>query len=228
MGSTIQLKAADGHTLSAYTTGAADAKRALVVIQEIFGVNRHMRQVCDVFAAEGYAAIAPALFDRAERGAELDYGPADIARGRDLRGRVPDAGVMADVEAAAAHFAGKRLGIVGYCWGGTIAWWGATRSHSFAAAVGWYGGGIAATKNAPTHCPVQLHFGDKDASIPMGDVKAIRAAQPDVEVFVYAGAQHGFGCDERPSYSAKDAELAQRRTLAFFARHLGGSATAAS
>jgi carboxymethylenebutenolidase len=222
MGSTIELKAADGHTLSAYTAGAADAKRALVVIQEIFGVNHHMRQVCDAFAREGYAAIAPALFDRAERGVELGYGQDDIARGRDLRGRVPDAGAIADIEAAAAHFAGARCGIVGYCWGGTIAWWGATRSHSFAAAVGWYGGGIAVTKDAPTHCPVQLHFGEKDASIPIADVEAIRAAQPGVEAFVYPGAQHGFGCDERPSYSAKDAELAQQRTLAFFARHLGG------
>ena len=135
---------------------------------------------------------------------------------------VADAGALADIEAAAAHFAGTRRGIVGYCWGGTIAWWGATRSHSFAAAVGWYGGGIAATKDAPTHCPVQLHFGEKDASIPIADVDAIRAAQPDVEVFVYAGAQHGFGCDERASYNAKAAELAQRRTLEFFARHLGG------
>jgi carboxymethylenebutenolidase len=222
MGSMIELKAADGHTLGAYVAGPADARRALVVIQEIFGVNHHMRAVCDAFAAAGYAAIAPALFDRVERNVELGYEPPDIARGRDLRAKVPEAGTIADMEAAAAHFAGRRLGIVGYCWGGTVAWWGATRSHSFAAAVGWYGGGIAATKDAPTHCPVQLHFGEKDASIPMADVDAIRAAQPGVEVFVYPGAQHGFGCDERASYSAKDAEQAQKRTLAFFGKHLAG------
>ncbi len=124
------------------------------------------------------------------------------------------------MEAAAAHLAGKSVGIIGYCWGGTVAWWGATRSRSFKAAVGWYGGGIAATRDAKTNCPVQLHFGEKDASIPLKDVDAIRAAQPDVEVFVYPGAQHGFGCDERPSFGREAYELAQSRSLAFLDRHL--------
>jgi carboxymethylenebutenolidase len=220
MGKTITLTAADGHTLSAWTDGPETATRALVVVQEIFGVNGHMRNVCGAFAAEGYAVIAPALFDRAERGVELGYKPDDVARGRDLRGKVPDAGVMLDVEAAAAALAGKTLGIVGYCWGGTVAWWGATRTTYFKAAVGWYGGGIAGTRTETAHCPVQLHFGEKDSGIPLTDVEAIRAAQPTAEIFVYEGAQHGFGCDERGSYSAKDAAQAQERTLAFFDKHL--------
>jgi len=221
MGSTIGLTAADGHRLSAYVAGPSDAKKGLVVIQEIFGVNHHMRNVVDRFAAQGYAVCAPALFDRVERGVELAYTQDDVAAGRGYRMKLTDAGVIADVQAAAKHLAGKKLGIVGYCFGGTVSWWGATRAQSFAAASCWYGGGIAATRNETPNCPVQMHFGEKDQSIPMTDVEAIRAAQPNVEVFVYPGAEHGFGCDERGSFSKPDADLAQQRTLAFFASHLG-------
>lgn len=219
---TIELTAADGHVLGAYVAGPSDATRALVVVQEIFGVNRHMRRVCDDFAREGYAVVCPALFDRTERGVELGYEAADVARGRDLRGTIDAGKTLLDVLAAAAALprAAKR-GIVGYCWGGTVAWHGATRSSAFAASVGWYGGGIAAAKAEQPTCPVQLHFGETDASIPLADVEAIRAAQPGVEVFVYDGAGHGFGCEERGSYVPGDAARAQERTLAFFARHLG-------
>jgi carboxymethylenebutenolidase len=217
-----ELTAADGHRLAAWRDGPRRATRALVVVQEIFGVNNHMRNICARFAREGYAVIAPALFDRTQRGVELTYTPDDVARGRALRGEVPADGTLADIEAAAAALpAGAARGIVGYCWGGTVAWWGATRSRSFRAANGWYGGGVAAAKDEQPNCPVQLHFGEKDASIPMGDVDAIRAAQPAVEIFVYPGAQHGFGCDERGSYSRPDAELAWARTLDFFAKTLG-------
>ena len=217
----ISLTAADGHRLTAYRTGPQNAARALVVVQEIFGVNRHMRNVADRFAAEGYAVIAPALFDRVAPGIELGYEAADVAQGRELRGRI-DAGLtVLDILAAAAALPrGVKRGIVGYCWGGTVAWHGATRTSAFSAASGWYGGGVAAAKDEVARCPVQLHFGETDASIPMTDVEAVRAAQPGVEIHVYAGAGHGFGCDERGSYSAKDAALAQSRTLEFFARHL--------
>jgi carboxymethylenebutenolidase len=222
MGEMITLTAADGHALTAYAAGPRDARRALVVVQEIFGVNHHMRNVCDRFAASGYAVVAPALFDRTERGVALGYTADDVARGRELRARVPEEGPVLDIEAAAAALpAGAKLGIVGYCWGGTVAWWGATRSRRFAASSCWYGGGIAGTRTEAPHCPVQMHFGEKDASIPMSDVEAIRAAQPGAEIFVYAGAQHGFGCDERGSFSKPDADLAQERTLAFFGKHLG-------
>jgi carboxymethylenebutenolidase len=221
MGSTIDLKAADDFTLSAYTAGPTGGTKGIVVIQEIFGVNHHMREMADRFAAEGYAVCAPALFDRVEKGIELGYTQADIDKGRDYRMKLNDAQVMADVEAAAKHLAGKKLGIVGYCFGGTVAWWGATRSHSFAASSCWYGGGIAGTKDERPNCPVQMHFGEKDASIPMTDVEAVRAAQPKAETYVYMGAGHGFGCDERGSFSKPDYELAQQRTLAFFAKHLG-------
>jgi carboxymethylenebutenolidase len=218
---TIELTAADGHTLSAYTAGPQDAARGLVVVQEIFGVNRHMRRVCDDFAAQGYAVVCPALFDRAQRGVELGYGPDDVARGRELRGAVEPGKTVLDILAAAAALPRPaKRGIVGYCWGGTVAWHGATRTSAFSAAVGWYGGGIAAEKDEAPRCPVQLHFGETDASIPLADVEAIRDAQPGVEVFVYPGAGHGFGCEERGSYVETDARLARQRTLAFFARHL--------
>lgn len=219
----IALTASDGHKLAAHVAGPPDAARALVVVQEIFGVNRHMRRLCDDFAAAGYAVICPALFDRTERNVELGYEPADVARGRELRGTIDAGQTVLDILAAAGALPrAARRGIVGYCWGGTVAWHGATRTGAFAASVGWYGGGIAAAKDEVPRCPVQLHFGEADASIPMADVAAVQAARPEVEVFVYPGAGHGFGCEERGSYVAADAAMAQRRTLDFLARHLGG------
>ncbi len=216
MGRSITLTAADGHQFAAYQTGPADAAAGIVVIQEIFGVNHHIRAMADRLAAEGFLVIAPALFDRATRGVELGYTGDDITAGRALRGQIPDDGAMRDVEAAADALGGIPVGIVGYCYGGTIAWWGATRTQKFKAASGWYGGGVAATATETPHCPVQLHFGEKDTGIPMADVDKVRAAQPGVAVYVYPGAQHGFGCDERGSFSAPDAALAQQRTIAFF------------
>jgi carboxymethylenebutenolidase len=220
MGHMIELTAADGHTLAAYVAGPEDATHGLVVVQEIFGVNHHMRNVCDAFAAEGYRVVAPALFDRTERGVELGYGEADRKRGIALRGEVPAKGTLADIEAAAEALGSRTLGIVGYCWGGTVAWHGATRTQRFAAASGWYGGGIAATREETPHCPVQLHFGAEDHGIPLADVEAIRASQPGVEIYIYPGAGHGFGCDERDSFDPAAAKLAQTRTLEFLGRHL--------
>ena len=220
MGQTIQLKASDGFALDAYVAGPANATKGVVVIQEIFGVNHHMRDMADRFAAAGYGVVAPALFDRVEKGVELGYTADDIGKGRDYRMKLSDAQVMLDVEAAAAHLAGKKLAIVGYCFGGTVSWWGATRTNKFAASSCRYGGGIAGTKDEKPNCPVQMHFGETDASIPMTDVDAIRAAQPKVDSYVYKGAGHGFGCDERGSFSKPDYELAQQRTLDFFAGNL--------
>jgi len=221
MGKTIALKAADGHMVSAYVTGPGTANRGIVVVQEIFGVNHHIRDMAERFGALGYAVIAPALFDRVERGVELGYTSDDIGKGREYRMKLNDEQVMLDVEAAADHLAGRSLGIVGYCFGGTVAFWGGTRSTKFSAVSSWYGGGVAGTKDERGNCPIQFHFGEQDASIPMTDVDAIKAAQPKAEIHVYMGAQHGFGCDERGSFSRPDYELAQKRTVEFFARHLG-------
>ncbi len=216
----LNLTAADGHTFGAFEAGTVNSPRGLVVVQEIFGVNQHMRRVAERLAGFGYRVLSPALFDRVEKNVELGYAPEDAKKGVAMRGQIADAAVLADIEATAAAFGNKPVGIIGYCWGGTLSWLGATRSKRFKAASGWYGGGIAATRTEAPNCPVQLHFGEVDAGIPLTDVEAIKAAHPEVQVFVYAGAGHGFGCEERPSYSARDAELAELRSLAFFAEHL--------
>ena len=219
----VAITAADGHRFSAWRTGPEQAARALVVVQEIFGVNRHMRRVCEGFAQQGFAVLCPALFDRAEPGVELGYAPEDVQRGLALRAAIDPAATLRDIEATAAALpAGVPLGIIGYCWGGSVAWQGATQSRRFGAAIGYYGGGIAAAREAVPACPVQLHFGEVDKGIPLTDVEAIRAARPEVEIFVYAGAGHGFACEERPSFSPTDAMLAEQRSLNFFSRHLGG------
>ena len=217
----MRLTAADGHEFQVFEAGNVNAGRGLVVLQEIFGVNAHMRRVAERLAGFGYRVLAPALFDRAERDVELGYGPQDREKGLALRAKIPEAAVLADIEATAIALGGGRpAGVIGYCWGGSLAWLAATRSHRFKAAIGWYGGQIVNNRAEKPNCPVQLHFGAADKSIPLSDVRAIEAAQPGLPVFIYPGADHGFGCEDRPSYNARDAELAELRSLAFFAEHL--------
>ncbi|MGH8813699.1 MAG: dienelactone hydrolase family protein [Advenella sp.] len=217
---TITLTAADGHILQAYTAGAEDAERGIVVLQEIFGVNSHIRDVCDFYAAKGYRVIAPALFDRIEPGVEMGYTAQDVERGKQFKAKVSYEDALKDIEAAAAALsAQKKIGVVGFCWGGALTWLAACRSGAFSAASCWYGGGIAQLRDEKAQCPVQMHFGEKDKSIPLSDVEAIRAAQPDVEVCIY-DADHGFGCDQRGSYDPFASELARTRTVEFFKAHL--------
>ncbi|HET9146721.1 MAG TPA: dienelactone hydrolase family protein [Acetobacteraceae bacterium] len=220
MSGMIELTAADGHKFQAYAAGDEKAGRALVVVQEIFGVNGHMRRISDHLASFGYRVLSPALFDRVQRGVELGYAQEDIQRGLKLREKISEEDVMRDIEAAAGALSPRSTGIIGYCWGGTIAWWGATRSKSFKAASGWYGGGIAASRDARPNCPVELHFGTEDKSIPLSDVEAIRKAHPEIPIYVYQGAGHGFGCEDRPSFDPRANEIAEHRSLAFFAEHL--------
>jgi carboxymethylenebutenolidase len=222
MAQTITLAAKDGHKLGAYRADPAGKPRgAIVVVQEIFGVNHHMRHVTDDFAKQGYVAISPALFDRVEKGVELGYDPKSIEAGRDIRAKVPLDGTLADLQAAidAVKSAGK-VGIVGYCWGGGLAFLAATRLNGVAAAVGYYGGLVAAHAQEKPRVPVMLHFGDSDQSIPMSDVEKVKQARPDVTTYVYK-AGHGFSCDERGSYNAEASKLALERTLKFFAQNIG-------
>lgn len=216
----ITLTAADGHKFQAFEAGDVNAPRGLVVLQEIFGVNHHIRAVAERFAGHGYRVVAPALFDRVTPGIELGYTEKDVAAGLEARSKIPAEKTLLDIEASAMALAGRPIGIIGYCWGGSLAWAGATQTKLFKAASCWYGGQIVQTKEAYPACPVQMHFGSEDHGIPLQDVEAIKAAQPDVEVYVYPGAGHGFGCDQRPSYSPKDWELAFLRSLTFFAEHL--------
>jgi carboxymethylenebutenolidase len=219
----IQLQASDGHRLGAYRARPADADApGLVVIQEIFGVNSHIRNTADGFAAQGFDAVAPALFDRVRPRIELGYQADDIAEGREIRGRIDSADALKDVAAAVAllRAEGRKVGVVGYCWGGSLAWAAATRLDGVAAAVCYYGGQIAEMAGEIPRCPVLLHFGETDASIPLSHVETVRAAHPDLPVHVYP-AGHGFSCDERASFHAPSAAKALERTLAFLRKHLG-------
>ena len=227
MGQWIELKAADGFVFPAYAaTPAGPARGGLVVLQEIFGVNSHIRAVADGYAADGYLAVAPATFHRVKAGVELGYTSEDIKAGAALKAAVeglPAPGVLPDIQAAIDHArqAGK-VGIVGYCWGGLLTWRSACLLQRLAAAVPYYGGGMtSATEAARTpQVPVLAHFGEQDHSIPIDTARAFAKAQPGVEVQFYA-AGHGFNCDQRGAYDAAAAALARTRTLAFLARHLG-------
>jgi carboxymethylenebutenolidase len=220
MGHLVELLAADGHAFTAYRAGAPDAAVGLVVLQEIFGVNSHIRAVCDCFADAGFAVIAPSLFDRVQRGVELGYTPADTQTGVAIRSKVPEAGALLDIQTAATALGLKHLGVIGYCWGGTLAWLCASKTTQFAGAVAWYGTAIAKFKDLELNIPVQLHFGETDDHIPPSDVEAIRQAHPEVELYIYEGAGHGFGCDPRDSYDPSAYAKAQERSLAFLHAHL--------
>jgi carboxymethylenebutenolidase len=220
MGKTIEITAADGFKLGAYSAGSEDATKGIVVIQEIFGVNKHIRDMADAYAAAGYKVLAPAMFDRAQKGADLGYGPDDRKAGMEMRGKITEDQNVMDVVAAAKALGTKSTGIVGYCFGGSMAFLGATRTKEFAAASCWYGGGIAKAKDEKPNCPIQMHFGETDGSIPASDIEAIKAAQPTAEIYVYPGAGHGFGCADRDSWNPEAYKLAQERTLAFFAKYL--------
>ena len=220
MGENVTLTCADGVKISAYVAKpAGKPKGGMVVIQEIFGVNHHIRAVADRYATEGYFAVAPALFDRVAPGIETGYDGDERKKGMETKGKVDNSKVPYDVKAAIAYAAqAGKVGLVGYCWGGTIAFQAACQFDGLVAAVGYYGSGIAAMSDQKPKIPLMLHFGDKDQSIPMADVEKIKAARPDVPAFVYS-AGHGFNCDERGSFDQAAADLAKSRTLEFFAKH---------
>jgi carboxymethylenebutenolidase len=222
MSTSITLDAADGHTLGAYVARPASQPIAgLVIIQEIFGVNAHVRSVADNYAKDGFLAIAPALFDRIRPGIELDYEGADMQTAMSLIPKIDAEKAVADVAAAIdyAHKAiSKKVGVVGYCFGGSIAWLAATRVRP-AAAVGYYGGQIGKYAAETPNCPVMLHFGRQDPHIPPAVAEAVQTAHPAVEIYWY-NAGHAFNCDARASYNADAAKEARERTLAFLKKHL--------
>jgi carboxymethylenebutenolidase len=226
MGSFIDLKSSDGFTFPAYLAKpAGTAKGAVVVLQEIFGVNSHIRSVADGYAAEGFLAVAPSTFHRVKPGVELGYSAEDMTAGQGLKAAVealPVPGVMPDIQAAVRHAAqAGKVGIVGYCWGGLLSWRSACTLDGLSAAVTYYGGGMTTPEEAARkpRVPVLSHFGEQDHWIPMDTVEAFRKAHPEVQVQVYA-ANHGFNCDQRGSYDAPSAKLARERSLAFFSKHL--------
>ena len=221
MGENIRLTASDGFVCDAYVARPAGVpKGGIVVVQEIFGVNPHIRSVADRYAAEGYLAVAPALFDRAEPGFESGYQPEDMPRAYAMIGKVSSGPALLDIAAAIAFAAeAGKVGVVGFCWGGTLAWTAAAKLPGLSAAVGYYGGNILDLTDLQPQCPVMLHFGALDDHIPVDKVRAFAAARPELPIFIY-DAGHGFNCDARGSYDATSAKLAQERTSAHFAKHL--------
>ncbi|MGE0314666.1 MAG: dienelactone hydrolase family protein [Lautropia sp.] len=220
--SMIELTATDGHRLAAWKAEpTGKAKGAVVIVQEIFGVNSHIRAVADAYAAKGYLAIAPAFFDRLERGYETGYEAADIAAGREMIAKLAWKDAMTDLAAGIdAAKAGGKVAVIGYCWGGTIAWLASTRATDATCGVAYYGGGIPNFVDEAPARPLLLHFGEKDTH-PSPEVgrEVARRYPSATEVHVYE-AGHGFNCDQRGSYDAAASSLALERTLAFLDKHL--------
>jgi carboxymethylenebutenolidase len=215
----IELKAQDGHVLQAYCAQPAAPQGAIVVLQEIFGVNPHIRSLCDRYCEQGYLAVAPALFDRAARSQVLGYDASGIARGREIRGQISDELALLDVQAA-IDWASQQLGpagrvaVIGFCWGGTLAWLSASRLSGLRCAVAYYGTNIAGYVDEAPKVPVLLHFGTQDAHIPPQHVDKIAQRWPELPLYRY-DAGHGFHCDDRPAYHGPSAQLAAQRTREF-------------
>jgi carboxymethylenebutenolidase len=221
MGEIVRLHAKDGHALDAYAAQPGVPTTAgLVIVQEIFGVNAHIRAVAERYAEDGFVTVAPALFDRIEPGVDIGYEPDDMQRGMQLAGKFNlDKGVD-DIAAAVEWLRGfgVKVGVVGYCLGGTLAWLSATRLP-IDAVVGYYGGSITKYLGEQPKAPVMLHFGEQDQHIPASDVDKIESAHREVQIYRYP-AGHAFNRDGGPSYSPSCAAKARERTLAFLREHL--------
>ncbi len=226
MGTTLSLTASDGHRLGAYRADPAGASQGgVVVIQEIFGVNHHIRAVCDRLAAAGFTALAPAIFDRQQRDFQSGYSGDEVAAARKFVANPDFEAFLRDTKAAVeALKSAAPVSVIGFCLGGTVAFLASTRLEGLASAVCFYGGGIVRFADEKPKCQTQMHFGEKDAHIPMTDVTAIRTKRPDCDIHVYP-ADHGFNCDERASYHQPSAALAWDRTLAWLRRAREQAAT---
>ena len=233
----LSLTSQDGHPLRAYCAGDEQASAGLIVIQEIFGVNSHIRQVCRDYARDGFRVLSPLLFDRLDRnepyGIELGYSSEDIEKARGLAGRVGYfENPLLDISACLESFpAGMPVGVIGYCWGGTLAWLSACRLHPadheslggrLSCCVGYYGGMIGSLLDDPPEVPIMLHFGKRDRHIPISEVEKVRQAYPDIPLHLYE-AGHGFNCSARPDYQAHSAQLARQRSLEFLRQNLAPS-----
>lgn len=223
MGKQIELTASDGHKFSAYVAEPPGrAKGALIVVMEIFGVNSHIKRVTDEYAAEqGYLCIAPAFFDRVERGLDVGYSPPEIERARGLMQKMKFEDALMDVDAAKKHVAGAgKTGIVGWCWGGALAFKAACNTDGLAAAVCYYGGAIPSLQNEKPKCPVMFHWGETDHSIPLDKAKEVAEMHKD-QIHYFYPAGHGFNCEQRGSYDAASAKTARERTVDFLKKHIG-------
>jgi carboxymethylenebutenolidase len=222
MGKNIELTSSDGFKLGAYRADpSGKPKGGIVLVQEIFGVNQHIKKVADGYAADGYAVIAPAYFDRVEKNFDVGYGQPDMEKARAIPPKMDWGKVAADTQAAVNELkAAGKVAVIGYCWGGTVAWLSACKVDGISAAVAYYGGGVPGMVGDKPRVPVMFHWGEKDHAIPMDAVKKVEAAHPSAQSFVYP-AGHGFNCDERGSYDEGSAKQARERTLEFLKKNVG-------
>lgn len=227
MGEMVKLTASDGHELGAYVAKpAGTAKGAVVVVQEIFGVNPHIKRVTDEFAAQGYYAIAPALFDRFKRDIELKYSGVDMVEAVALMKLLSFDSALKDV--AAAFTEAKKtvhdVAVVGFCYGGLMTWLSATRGSTVGmnpvCGVAYYPGGIGNVAAEQPSCPMMIHLGTEDTHIGQDQIDKVKAAHPEIPFYLYADAEHGFNCDARESFNPAQAKVAMDRTLAFLAEHV--------
>jgi carboxymethylenebutenolidase len=219
----IELTTADGNTLSAYRADPSDTpKGAVVVLHEVFGVDPHIKKMTENFAAQGYVAIAPALFDRVKKNVELSYDEAGLTTGLEIKSKVETADAIADIQAAvdAVKDTGK-VAIVGYCWGGYLAYLSANKVNGLACAIGYYGGGITNVYQEKRKIPTLVHFCELDPLIPAEEIIQFRASRPDVSAFTYP-AEHGFNCSDRSSYNEQAATKALERTLFWISQYVEG------
>lgn len=223
MGKFIELAASDGHKFAAFVAEpAGKARGGVVITPEIFGINAHIQSVADGFAADGFRAVAPALFDRAQRNFDTGYSQPEIQAGVAIMQKLDSDKTLLDIDAAVAEAKkGGKVGIVGYCYGGTVAWHAAARTPGLACSVPYYGGGIFGLIKEQPKVPVMCNFGETDHSPTLEQAKAIVAAHPEITAHFYPNAGHGFNCDHRASYNAEAAKLARQRTIEFFNKHLG-------
>lgn len=219
MGQTISINTRHGRISAWHARPKVTPRGALIVVQEIFGVNSHIRQVADRFANYGYVAIAPALFDVVHPGTELGYDEAGVARGRAIVEEIGFNGALDGVRGAFDYLESEfKVGVVGFCWGGSVAYY--TNTKLGLPAVSYYGGRTVPLLRERPRAPLMLHFGELDAMIPPEDVQAHRDALSNPEIIVWPGVGHGFNCDQRPDYDADTSQLAMTRTLNFFQKHL--------
>ena len=221
MGELLKTTASDGHEFNSYLTQPTSAPLGgLVIIQEIFGVNKHIKSIADKYAREGYLVAAPSLFDRIDKGIELGYEPEDIERGRALKEITGNDAPLKDIEAARSIVsAAGKVGVIGFCWGGTLTWLAACKVPGFACASSYYGGGIGDLISFTSKCPIIFHFGEKDGSIPLDEVERVKVNQPDSPVYFYP-AGSGFNCDERASFEPTSSKIAEERTLEYLRQYL--------
>ena len=216
----IKLKTNDNHTFQAYLSQPKHKiKGGIIIIQEIFGVNKHIREICNLYSKNGYLAIAPCLFDREKEMIELSYDMTGVTEGRRLKDLLNEKSLN-EIESSINYVcAAGNVGIIGYCWGGSLSWRAACTYHSLSCSVVYYGGEVPKLKHLEPKCPVMCHFGEFDKSIPINDVDEFMKINEKVDVFKYP-ADHGFNCNHRSQYNQKCSEIAFNRTIKFIEKNV--------